>query len=78
MPGLAQQPHHAALAQLSQRSALPLVSQVAVYLAWLALVWSQRRRTRIHLDRLDTARLHDIGLTPHQARKECRKWFWRP
>lgn len=68
----------AALAQMPQRPVLRLVSRVAVKLAWILLVWSQRHRTRSQLGRLDTARLRDIGVTPHQARKESRKRFWQP
>jgi len=70
--------HSTALTQLSARSTLPFVSQVAIKVAYLALLWTQRSRTRNSLRTLPDSVLRDIGLTPHQTRAECRKWFWRP
>jgi uncharacterized protein YjiS (DUF1127 family) len=67
-----------ALTQLSARSTLPLVSQVAIKVAYLYLVWTQRRRTRNALRDLSDHSLRDIGLTADQARAEADKWFWRP
>lgn len=40
--------------------------------------WLQNLRTRRALARLDAERLRDVGLTPHQARQEARKWPWCP
>lgn len=67
-----------ALEQLSARTTLPVPSRVAVELAWLYLVWTQRRKGRQELARLDDHLLLDIGLTPKEAHLETRKWFWRP
>lgn len=67
-----------ALTQLTARSTLPLTSQVAIKVAYLCLLWSQRRRTRAALRDLPDHTLRDIGLTPDQARREADKWFWRP
>lgn len=67
-----------ALTQLSARSTLPLVSQVAIKVAYLYLLWSQRRRTRTVLRDLSEHSLRDIGLTSDQAHTEANKWFWRP
>ncbi len=67
-----------ALAQLSTRKSLPLVSQVAIRVAYLVLLWSQRSRTRNALTHLSDASLRDIGLTPEDAHREAGKWFWRP
>ena len=72
------QTDHLALAQLSQSRALPLVSRWAVQVAYLALVWSQRSRTRCQLRGLDSRMLRDIGVTADEAHSESLKWFWRP
>jgi uncharacterized protein YjiS (DUF1127 family) len=65
------------LMQLSQTTRLPVVSAYAVKLAYLTLIWSERRRTRRELSEIPLTRLDDIGLTFDQARTEARKWFWR-
>ena len=70
--------HRTALTQLSARTSLPLVSQVAIKLAYLVLLWSHRSRTRNALRDLPDHALRDIGLTPDDARVESGKWFWRP
>lgn len=70
--------HSTALTQLSARSTLPLVSQVAIKVAYLTLLWTQRSRTRHDLRHLSDNALRDIGLTREQAGDECGKWFWRP
>ena len=72
------QTDHLALAQLSKSPALPTVSRVALQLAFLTLVWTQRSRSRAHLRKLDYAKLEDVGLTPNDAHTEYMKWFWRP
>ncbi|MEM7076903.1 MAG: DUF1127 domain-containing protein [Pseudomonadota bacterium] len=77
MPGLTMS-DRAALAQLSARTSLPAASCVAIRLAWVLTVWSQRRRSRTHLALLDDHMLEDIGLTARDAQAEACKWFWRP
>lgn len=37
-----------------------------------------RRRERHRLGQLDAHILRDIGLDPHEARRECAKPFWQP
>lgn len=52
--------------------------------AWMAravctaLLWQQRRRTRLQLDHLPAHLLRDVGLTEDDARFERNKPFWRP
>lgn len=67
-----------ALEQLRARNPLPAPSRFAVELAWRYVLWTQRRKSRRELARLDARMLQDIGLTPKQAQLESRKWFWRP
>ena len=69
---------HLALAQLTAHTTLPVLSRVAVRVAWLCLLWHRRSRSRAVLRDLDTRMPRDIGLTPKQAHVESRKWFWRP
>lgn len=66
-----------ALAQLSARTTLPLVSQGAIGLAYLVLLWSQRQRTRRDLRDLSDHLLRDVGLSREDALRESRKTFWR-
>ena len=68
----------AVLESLSRPSTLPVVSSAAVRVAYLMMLWSERRRTRVQLQHMPEHLLRDIGLTSTQARQECRKWFWRP
>ncbi|WP_135505351.1 DUF1127 domain-containing protein [Roseovarius aestuariivivens] len=70
-------PETQALKQLSARTTLPVPSRLAVQVAWLFLIWSQRRQSRCDLARLDSHLLRDIGLTAEDAFHESRKWFWR-
>lgn len=70
-------PDHLALTQLTQSRSLPIVSRLAVRMAYVALIWTERSRTRAHLRRLDAAALDDIGLSPDSAHREYLKWFWR-
>ena len=46
---------------------------------WVGLVrlWRERSRQRQQLARLDRRMLHDIGVTPDEAERECNKPFWR-
>ncbi|QFT92961.1 hypothetical protein FIU86_08905 [Roseovarius sp. THAF9] len=67
-----------ALEGLSARTTLPVLSLIAVKLAWACVLWTQRRKTRGHLSRLDDHMLRDIGLSPREADMEARKPFWRP
>jgi uncharacterized protein YjiS (DUF1127 family) len=41
-------------------------------------VWSERRRTRLHLKHLDDHLLRDIGLDRLTAQKEANRKFWLP
>lgn len=68
----------AALEHLRAHSSLPMVSRIAVQVAWCVLIWSQRHKSRIDLSQLDDRMLKDIGMTPREAAKESSKWFWRP
>ncbi len=38
--------------------------------------WRRRARSRTELARLGDGELRDIGLTPADAARECRKPFW--
>lgn len=38
--------------------------------------WRRRARSRTELARLGECELRDIGLTPADAARECRKPFW--
>lgn len=67
-----------ALEGLSAHTTLPALSLIAVKLAWAYVLWTQRRKTRAHLSRLDDHMLRDIGLSPREADMEARKPFWRP
>lgn len=40
--------------------------------------WSERRRSRHALARLDERLLRDIGLTPGEAVEEAAVPFWKP
>ena len=70
--------HSSALTHLSTRTTLPLMSQVAIKVAYVVLLWSQRRRTRNALSDLSPHALRDIGISPDDARIEASKPFWRP
>ena len=43
----------------------------------VAKTWTQRRKTRTALLRLDGHLLHDIGLDPVEARLEATRPFWK-
>ncbi|QND54267.1 DUF1127 domain-containing protein [Phyllobacterium sp. 628] len=36
----------------------------------------RKHRTRIHLNELSAEQLKDIGMTPSDARRESRRFFW--
>ena len=66
------------LTKLRQVNTLPLTSRLALHIAYVTFLWSERSRTRSGLKRLTHEQLTDIGLTRRQAHIESRKWFWRP
>lgn len=69
------------LTQLSQTAAtqpLPVIAKWAIAFAAAVTLWDRRARTRKSLARLDHADLHDIGITPEQAREEISKRYWQP
>lgn len=78
MTALTTTPDLTALSQLSARNTLPMASRVAIKVAYLCLLWSQRSHTRAALQCLSDDQLADIGLSPRQAAEEYGKWFWRP
>ncbi|MDT8855992.1 DUF1127 domain-containing protein [Paracoccaceae bacterium Fryx2] len=41
------------------------------------LTWDERRRSRLHLGRMDGHMLRDIGLEQEAALREAQKPFWR-
>jgi uncharacterized protein YjiS (DUF1127 family) len=42
---------------------------------WLCVAM-RKHRTRIHLSELSAEQLKDIGMTPFDARRESRRFFW--
>ena len=56
---------------------LPVVSKLAITIAYKVSVWNRLARTRRILATLTETELADIGLTRHQARCEAKKRFWR-
>lgn len=62
--------------RLSTLAHLALARRVRAAAATLR-AWRCRSRTRSELFRLDTPRLHDIGITEADRRQECSKWFWQ-
>ena len=66
------------LAHMQATGNLPTLSRVAIRVAWVIAVWSQRRQTRRSLAHLSNQHLDDIGLTRHQALEELDKPFWTP
>jgi uncharacterized protein YjiS (DUF1127 family) len=66
------------LSDLTTHSAqLPVVSKLAITIAYKVSVWNRLARTRRTLACLTNAELADIGLTPRQAHTEANKRFWR-
>ncbi|MGN7709674.1 DUF1127 domain-containing protein [Agrobacterium radiobacter] len=39
--------------------------------------WIERAHQRRCLSELDNGLLADVGITPEDRRRECRKWFWQ-
>lgn len=69
--------HPAQLALLNSQAQLPTLARVAVTVAVLLTKWDMNWRTRKALGRLDPYELDDIGLTPHQAKREADKRFYQ-
>lgn len=66
-----------ALIYLRENNSLPIVSVLAVEIAVKVSKWTTRRRTRMALCQLTDTQLHDVGLTPMQARREAARLFWQ-
>ena len=62
---------------LTAHRPLPPVATVVFALAVTVLKWEQRQQTRRALRKLDTHLMADIGLSPDDARMECKKAFWQ-
>ena len=65
----------AALAYLQTRPLTPFASLVLQFVV-LCVAWSERRRTRRALRKLDDHQLQDIGLTRRAADEEAKRPFW--
>ena len=71
-------PNHIALAEyFCSRETIPLLSVLALKLAYQTTVWSMRVKTRKDLRKMGTCRLADVGMTAKEAFTESRKPFWR-
>ena len=69
---------HIALAEsFCSRATIPAISQVALKVAHVTMVWNDRTKARRILRNLDKARVHDLGLTTDQIYLEARKPFWK-
>lgn len=69
--------NRSALAYLTAATTLPAGSVLALRVAVIVAKWSDRRRTRADLGKLDANGWRDIGLTEGQALRETQKPFWR-
>ncbi|MCX7565353.1 DUF1127 domain-containing protein [Sulfitobacter sp. F26169L] len=65
------------LAVLNTTRSLPLLAVLSVKFAACVTKWATRRQTRLALNHLEAWQLDDVGLTPHAARTEARKVFWK-
>ncbi|GGG59523.1 hypothetical protein GCM10011415_01740 [Salipiger pallidus] len=74
---MAQSAHAPLLAYLDAQHPLPAVSAAALRFAVTFAKWSERRRTRLALSKLEPHLLRDVGLERHVAYKEARRVFWR-
>ena len=70
-------PHAASLALLAGEARLAPAAGIALKVAVVLTVWSQRARTRKALAQLDDHILRDIGLDRRQAFTESRRMFWQ-
>jgi uncharacterized protein YjiS (DUF1127 family) len=69
---------HIALAEeICSRATIPAVSEIALKVAHVTLVWTERAKARRVLRGMDQTRLDDLGLTREQLYLETRKPFWR-
>ncbi|SFC38734.1 DUF1127 domain-containing protein [Tropicimonas isoalkanivorans] len=66
------------LESLSARPSLPLLADLALWVATAVVKWDCRQRSRRALARLSPEHLKDIGITPDMADHEVRKPFWIP
>ena len=73
---MTRQMHNPALLLLNDSPRLPLIAALAVRFAAAVTQWERRRRSRINLGRLDDRLLRDVGLTPDQAQREVKRYFW--
>ncbi|MBV1865583.1 MAG: hypothetical protein KUG74_14280 [Rhodobacteraceae bacterium] len=70
--------NHIALAEyFCSRETIPLLSVLALKLAYQTTIWSVRSKTRKELGKMDSYRLADVGMTAKEAFSESRKPFWR-
>ena len=70
--------HAPQIAYLGGQSHLSPLAVVALRVAVTVTVWSERRRTRLHLKHLDDHLLRDIGLDRLTAQREAGRKFWLP
>lgn len=63
--------------KLSNRAHLPALSQWAIRFAMVIVTWDDRSKMRYNLRNMPAHQLEDMGITPEQARIECRKPFWK-
>ena len=61
---------------LGEQAALSPAAVLALRVAVTLTKWSERRRTRGHLNYLDDHLLRDIGLDRLTAQKEANRKFW--
>lgn len=54
-----------------------IARQLAMMTVNVLIVWQRRLQDRDTLQRMDGARLRDIGLTRRDVVQECDKPFWR-
>lgn len=68
--------HAPQIAYLGGQNTLSPLAVVALRVAVTLTVWSERRRTRLHLKHLDDHLLRDIGLDRLTAQREASRKFW--
>jgi uncharacterized protein YjiS (DUF1127 family) len=66
------------LESLTARQSLPLLADLALWVAATVVKWECRHRSRRALARLSPDQLKDIGITPEMADREVSKSFWIP
>ena len=65
----------AALAYLQTRPLTPVASTLLQFVV-VCVAWSERRRTRKALSKLDDHQLQDVGITRAAAEREAKLPFW--